>query len=227
MAIDKTNTLLATGSSDKSIKVWDLNQKFYTHNLKTVVGLINMLKFHLNANNIWLISGHDDCNIRIWDLYSRSCIVQFESHTSQISNIEFLNDGINMISFGKDSLINIWNTEKLTNEKTYNYSNCIEYGRILPPLYVKELDFDISKTYILICNSKGCLEIYQLDPFDKVYEFGINFTCSILYFEYLNYENCSIIFITSDMDILSLSLKFKKILTQVFYLINIIEIVYW
>ena len=40
MAVDSTSTLLATGSSDMSIKVWDVDRKYWTHNLKGHKGVI-------------------------------------------------------------------------------------------------------------------------------------------------------------------------------------------
>ena len=40
MTVDKTSTLLATGSSDMTIKVWDIDRKYYTHNLKGHKGVI-------------------------------------------------------------------------------------------------------------------------------------------------------------------------------------------
>ena len=40
MAVDKTSTLLATGSSDMTIKVWDVDRKYWTHNLKGHKGVV-------------------------------------------------------------------------------------------------------------------------------------------------------------------------------------------
>lgn len=34
MALDSSVTLLATGGSDSTVKVWDIVRKYYTHNLK-------------------------------------------------------------------------------------------------------------------------------------------------------------------------------------------------
>jgi len=40
MTIEQTSTLLASGSSDKSIKIWDIDRKYWTHNLKGHTGVI-------------------------------------------------------------------------------------------------------------------------------------------------------------------------------------------
>ena len=40
MAFDPTSTLLATGSSDSTIKLWDIVQQYCTHNLKGSQGVV-------------------------------------------------------------------------------------------------------------------------------------------------------------------------------------------
>jgi WD40 repeat protein len=43
MDIDKTSTLVATGSADASIKIWDIDKGFCTHNLKGHGGVISSM----------------------------------------------------------------------------------------------------------------------------------------------------------------------------------------
>lgn len=43
MAVDQTSTLLATGSSDMTIKLWDIDKKYWTHNLKGHKGIITLV----------------------------------------------------------------------------------------------------------------------------------------------------------------------------------------
>jgi U3 small nucleolar RNA-associated protein 13 len=43
MNIDSTSSLLATGSSDFTCKIWDLNAQYCTHNLKGAQGIIRLI----------------------------------------------------------------------------------------------------------------------------------------------------------------------------------------
>ena len=40
MSFDSTSTLLATGSADSTIKIWDIEKKYCTHNLRGHQGVI-------------------------------------------------------------------------------------------------------------------------------------------------------------------------------------------
>jgi U3 small nucleolar RNA-associated protein 13 len=71
MTIDPTSTLVATGSADASIKVWDIDKGYCTHNLRGHGGVISAVKFHRFNNKWYLASGADDCTVRVWDLQSR------------------------------------------------------------------------------------------------------------------------------------------------------------
>ena len=72
MAIDQTSSLVATGSADGIIKIWDIEGGFCTHNFHGHGGVISALKFYKQGQNNWkLVSGSGDCNIRIWDLLKR------------------------------------------------------------------------------------------------------------------------------------------------------------
>ena len=43
MAYDVTSTLLATGSADATVKVWDTVRKYCTHNLRKHSGVVRYI----------------------------------------------------------------------------------------------------------------------------------------------------------------------------------------
>lgn len=71
MTIDKTSTLVATGSADASIKIWDIDKGYCTHHFRGHGGVISAVKFHHFENKWYLASGADDCTVRVWDLQKR------------------------------------------------------------------------------------------------------------------------------------------------------------
>jgi U3 small nucleolar RNA-associated protein 13 len=74
MAFDATSTLVATGSADSTIKVWDVDRGHATHSFKGHSGVISALAFFNSKkgkNRILLASASDDCKVRVWDLNSK------------------------------------------------------------------------------------------------------------------------------------------------------------
>jgi U3 small nucleolar RNA-associated protein 13 len=71
MDIDRTSSLVATGSADGTVKVWDIAGGFCTHNFKGHGGVISAVLFHPDQAKAWLYSGADDCTVRVWDLKTR------------------------------------------------------------------------------------------------------------------------------------------------------------
>lgn len=68
MAIDSTGTLLATGSSDSVVKVWDIDKGYQTHNLTGHTGVVLAVAFHPSAGHLQLFSASEDHTARVWDL---------------------------------------------------------------------------------------------------------------------------------------------------------------
>jgi U3 small nucleolar RNA-associated protein 13 len=68
MDFEATSTLLATGSADATIKVWDIRKGFCTHNFKGSSGVVSTVKFHPDKKKLQLFSCATDCLVRWWDL---------------------------------------------------------------------------------------------------------------------------------------------------------------
>ncbi|XP_031561382.1 transducin beta-like protein 3 isoform X2 [Actinia tenebrosa] len=113
MVFDSTSTLLATGSSDSTIKVWDIVKQYYTHNLKGSKGVVSLVQFHPNSEVLQLFSASDDCKIRIWDLNKSRCIVVLESHFSVVTSLAFNSSHKTMISSSRDNVLNMWDLENI------------------------------------------------------------------------------------------------------------------
>jgi U3 small nucleolar RNA-associated protein 13 len=111
MAADPTSTLVATGSADSTIRVWDLERGYCTHSLKGHGGLITALKFHPNPSYIQLVSGSDDTKIRVWDLHSKKCVHLLDEHASVVRGLDFSKDGRILVSGGRDQVLISWNFE--------------------------------------------------------------------------------------------------------------------
>ena len=80
MSFDVTSTLLATGSSDTTIKLWDIERQYCTHNLRGHQGVIRyivMIQFAACKNSniinllgrINIVSFRNNFRLRLLDAY--------------------------------------------------------------------------------------------------------------------------------------------------------------
>ena len=101
---------LISGSSDKSIRIWELSLGTETEMLQGHSNAVNTLA--LAKNETILISGSLDKSIRIWDLVKRKQIKVLSSHGDSVSSIRVIKEMM-FLSAGKDRVIKLWDLEKI------------------------------------------------------------------------------------------------------------------
>ena len=105
--IKLSNQNVVTGSSDKLIKVFDINISEPLIKLKGHIGGIFSMG-ELEKNKI--ISGSEDRTIKVWDLNTKKCILNLEDpNGSKINCLHILKDNRFILTGGDDNLIKIWN----------------------------------------------------------------------------------------------------------------------
>jgi WD40 repeat protein len=114
VAISPDGLILASGSSDKSIKLWDLQTGDLLH---TFAGRslwfgnghsdrISALTFSPDGQT--LISGSDDSTIKLWNVSTRKLIDTLPGHGWLIAAIAISQNGELLVSGGGDGMINLW-----------------------------------------------------------------------------------------------------------------------
>lgn len=118
LAFDTSVTLLASGSADSTVKVWDVVRGYYTHNFRGHTGVIRLTAFHPNTEQLQLVTAAEDYTIKIWDLSTSSMVTSSQCHTSLVTSVAFADDGETMYSGGKDNVVCVWKTAKWKVFKT-------------------------------------------------------------------------------------------------------------
>ena len=102
--------ILASGSADGKIKLWDLKSKFAATNIKGHFSQIDSLSF--SPNFTYLASGSQDGVVKLWDIRNTNKNLKEinEKEQKSIYCIEF--NGENKLAFGgKDKIIRYYNLD--------------------------------------------------------------------------------------------------------------------
>lgn len=100
------DNLLASGSDDAKIFIWDLSSFKAT---KILEGHTSAIKRLIVTQAGDLVSSSDDKTIRIWNTTTFNCTYVLKNHTLSINALALLKNG-NIASGSADKYIHIWNS---------------------------------------------------------------------------------------------------------------------
>lgn len=115
LAFSSNGALMAAGSDDNTVKIWDCNwdcpegEFKYKETLEGHSGFVRSVAFNCNDD---LASAAYDNTIRLWDVSKGECRKVFRGHTHRLRSIAFSRDGNIMVSGGWDQKLKLWDIEK-------------------------------------------------------------------------------------------------------------------
>lgn len=106
IAVDPTNQFFATGSLDRTIRIWDLA----TGERKlTLTGHVNGIRgLALSDRHPYLFSASEDKEIKCWDLEYNRIIRNYHGHLSGVYSLSLHPTLDVLVSGGRDSCARIW-----------------------------------------------------------------------------------------------------------------------
>eukprot|EP00947_MAST-08B_sp_MAST-8B-sp1_P004781 g4781.t1 len=105
MSVAWNGKLLASGSADNTIKIWDTESGECVKTLEEHSGWVNSVAW----NGKLLASGSHDKTIKIWDAESGACVKTLEGHSDEVMSVAW--NGKLLASGFSDNTIKIWDTE--------------------------------------------------------------------------------------------------------------------
>ncbi|KAH8203360.1 hypothetical protein TruAng_002455 [Truncatella angustata] len=95
---------VASGSSDRTVKLWDASSGSCLQTLEGHTGSVNSVAFSADGR---VASGSSDCTVKLWDASSGSCLQTLEGHTSPVYSVAFSADG-RVASGSYDRTVKLW-----------------------------------------------------------------------------------------------------------------------
>ncbi|XP_034047308.1 transducin beta-like protein 3 [Thalassophryne amazonica] len=115
VAVSPNDKLLATGSQDRTAKLWSLTGS-------SSVDLLGVFRGH--RRGVWsvcfspvdqvLATSSADGTTKIWSLQDFSCLKTFEGHDASVLKVIFVSRGTQLLTSGSDGLVKLWTIK--TNE---------------------------------------------------------------------------------------------------------------
>ncbi|KAF7554441.1 hypothetical protein G7Z17_g2906 [Cylindrodendrum hubeiense] len=100
---------LATCSSDRTIKIWELSTGNCLNVLKGHTGSVTQVVFSPFKDTQALASSAYDHTVKIWDTEHGNCLLTLEGHTDVVTTVAFSKDGRQLASGSYDETVKIWN----------------------------------------------------------------------------------------------------------------------
>ena len=108
IAFSQDTTMLASGSKDFTVRLWDVDTATEIHTCKGHTDNVNYVAINHDASII--ASGSDDTTIILWDTITGLPISMLTGHTQGIQSLAFSHDGKKLVSCAgaEDPTIRLW-----------------------------------------------------------------------------------------------------------------------
>jgi len=126
--------ILGTGGTDGTLKVWDLDAKYYTHNFRTGSGVCSCIEFH--PSKLVAVTGFQSGGLFVFDLTNSKQLHSLEGHYSAVTAVKVLAESSELVSAGRDKVIIIWCAEKGVKKRTIPVGCSVEGLHVISPLKV-------------------------------------------------------------------------------------------
>ena len=107
---DHSGLYVATGSADRTVRVWDIVGGFCTHSFRGHQDIVNFVRF---TDDMLVISGSDDKTIQVHSMDNNSRVGCFTGHFATPTAVEYLHcphtGNRVLLSCGRDKVIQVIN----------------------------------------------------------------------------------------------------------------------
>lgn len=107
VAVAPNDSVAATVSQDRTVKIWSLPTLVLQRTLKGHKRGVWAVAFSPVDKAVVTASG--DRTVKLWSLADGSCLRTFEGHVASVLKVDFLSHGAQLLTSGADGLLKLWN----------------------------------------------------------------------------------------------------------------------
>jgi coatomer subunit beta' len=115
-----TNTF-ATGSLDRTVRVWGLGSSHPHFTLEGHERGVNCIDYYPGGDKPYLISGSDDRLVKVWDYQTKTIAHTLDGHTHNLADVLYHPRLPLIISACEDGAVRMWHSTTYRAETTLNY----------------------------------------------------------------------------------------------------------
>jgi WD40 repeat protein len=110
LAYNRSGTRLASGSFDKTIRLWNAETMKEISRLEGHTKVVNSVAFSPDSTR--LFSGSGDMTVRIWDVVTRQQLLKLEGGMREVNRVAVAaRDGRRVACVGSDRIVRVWEAD--------------------------------------------------------------------------------------------------------------------
>jgi WD40 repeat protein len=105
-AFSRDSRVAATGSKDKTVRLWDLSSRSEIRTLEGHRGPVTAVAVSPDGKRV--LSGGEDLTVRLWDWRTGQSLAVFKGHQGRIHDVAFAPHGLAAASASEDGTVRVW-----------------------------------------------------------------------------------------------------------------------
>jgi len=119
IAFSPDGRLIASGSYDKTVRIWDVKKGRLFKNLTKHTGFVTCVVFSSGGQSLISSGGRPDNTIRLWDIKKGKVLKTLSGHTKHIGALVCTPDGSIIASGSCDKTVRLWDVKSGKTLKTF------------------------------------------------------------------------------------------------------------